>query len=92
MITLVIGFVTSVLLWLFFKPPFGKNIVHLNTNQRIAALTYDDGPNPPDTDRLLDLLAKHDVKATFFLIRSNRPNHHHTQTRRLPVCSAIRCH
>ena len=32
------------------------------------ALTYDDGPNDPHTFRLLEVLAKHDVKATFFLI------------------------
>ena len=68
MIPLVIGFVTSGLLWLFFRPPFGKNIVRLNTDQRIVALTYDDGPNPPYTERLLDVLAKHNVKATFFMI------------------------
>jgi peptidoglycan/xylan/chitin deacetylase (PgdA/CDA1 family) len=34
------------------------------------ALTYDDGPNDPHTLRLLDVLAKHDAKATFFLIGS----------------------
>ena len=67
-IALVIGFVTSVLLWLFFRPPFGKNIVRLNTDQKVVALTYDDGPNPPYTEGLLDVLAKHNVKATFFLI------------------------
>ena len=32
------------------------------------ALTYDDGPNDPHTLRLLKVLAKHNVKATFFLI------------------------
>jgi peptidoglycan/xylan/chitin deacetylase (PgdA/CDA1 family) len=32
------------------------------------ALTYDDGPNPAATPQLLDLLAKHNVQATFFLI------------------------
>jgi peptidoglycan/xylan/chitin deacetylase (PgdA/CDA1 family) len=31
-------------------------------------LTYDDGPNPTATPRLLDTLAAHGVKATFFLI------------------------
>ena len=67
-IPLVIGCVTSVLLWLFFRPPFGKNMVRLNTDKRIVALTYDDGPNPPYTERLLDVLAKHNVKATFFMI------------------------
>jgi peptidoglycan/xylan/chitin deacetylase (PgdA/CDA1 family) len=32
------------------------------------ALTYDDGPNDPHTFRLLEVLAKHNVHATFFLI------------------------
>ena len=32
------------------------------------ALTFDDGPNPEWTPRLLDILAKHDVKATFFML------------------------
>ena len=32
------------------------------------ALTYDDGPNDPHTLRLLEILARHDVRATFFLI------------------------
>jgi peptidoglycan/xylan/chitin deacetylase (PgdA/CDA1 family) len=32
------------------------------------ALTYDDGPNDPHTLKLLDVLAKHDVRATFFMI------------------------
>ena len=32
------------------------------------ALTYDDGPNDPHTLRLLEVLARHDVRATFFLI------------------------
>lgn len=42
----------------FGTPGVGKNL----------ALTYDDGPNDPYTLRLLDVLAKHGVKATFFLI------------------------
>jgi peptidoglycan/xylan/chitin deacetylase (PgdA/CDA1 family) len=32
------------------------------------ALTFDDGPNPEWTPRLLNILAKHDVKATFFML------------------------
>jgi peptidoglycan/xylan/chitin deacetylase (PgdA/CDA1 family) len=32
------------------------------------ALTFDDGPNRAWTPRLLDILAGHDVRATFFLI------------------------
>ena len=32
------------------------------------ALTLDDGPDPCSTPRFLDMLAEHDVRATFFLI------------------------
>ena len=76
-----IGFATAALLWLFFRPPFGKNIVRLNTDQQIIALTYDDGPNPPYTDRLLDVLAQHNVKATFFLIGNRIERHPETVSR-----------
>ena len=34
----------------------------------MIALTFDDGPNPAVTPALLDLLARHDANATFFLI------------------------
>jgi peptidoglycan/xylan/chitin deacetylase (PgdA/CDA1 family) len=33
-----------------------------------VALTFDDGPNPETTPKLLDLLAAHHAKATFFVI------------------------
>jgi len=33
-----------------------------------VALTFDDGPNPPYTEQLLDVLATNGVEATFFLI------------------------
>ena len=77
----VIGLATVGLLWFFFRPPFGKNIVRLNTNQRVVALTYDDGPNPPYTDQLLDILAKHNIKATFFLIGNRIERHPETANR-----------
>lgn len=32
------------------------------------ALTFDDGPNPAWTPQLLDVLASHDVRATFFML------------------------
>ena len=35
------------------------------------ALTFDDGPNPAATPQLLDVLARHNVRATFFLIGEN---------------------
>ncbi len=47
---------------------FGKTFNSLSGEPRLLAFTYDDGPNPRCTPRLLEILAKHDVKATFFLI------------------------
>lgn len=44
------------------------NCVVASKDPRQIALTYDDGPNDPDTLRLLDILARHDVRATFFMI------------------------
>jgi peptidoglycan/xylan/chitin deacetylase (PgdA/CDA1 family) len=46
---------------------FGRAII-AGSDPREFALTYDDGPNDPCTLQLLDLLARHDVHATFFLI------------------------
>ena len=37
-------------------------------SERLAALTFDDGPDPRHTPRVLDVLAREGVKATFFLI------------------------
>jgi peptidoglycan/xylan/chitin deacetylase (PgdA/CDA1 family) len=47
---------------------FGKTIVSGPADQKVVALTFDDGPNPPYTDRILDVLAKENVHATFFLV------------------------
>jgi peptidoglycan/xylan/chitin deacetylase (PgdA/CDA1 family) len=47
---------------------FGKTFVAAGAGSCQLALTFDDGPNDPHTLRLLDVLAKHEVKATFFMI------------------------
>ncbi|HEV2398509.1 MAG TPA: polysaccharide deacetylase family protein [Candidatus Sulfotelmatobacter sp.] len=47
---------------------YGRTFVGLARGTKQLALTYDDGPNDPHTLRLLDVLAKHDARATFFLI------------------------
>jgi len=47
---------------------YGRTFVSLARGSRQLALTYDDGPNDPHTLRLLDILAKHGIHATFFLI------------------------
>jgi peptidoglycan/xylan/chitin deacetylase (PgdA/CDA1 family) len=37
------------------------------TPDKIIAITFDDGPDPADTPKILDVLALHNVKATFFV-------------------------
>ena len=39
-----------------------------DASRREIALTFDDGPHPRDTPEVLDVLAKHEIRATFFLI------------------------
>jgi len=47
---------------------YGRSFTGLRRGSKQLALTYDDGPNDPYTLRLLEVLAKHNVRATFFLI------------------------
>jgi peptidoglycan/xylan/chitin deacetylase (PgdA/CDA1 family) len=47
---------------------YGRTFTGLPRGTKQLALTYDDGPNDPHTLRLLEVLAKHEIKATFFLI------------------------
>ena len=44
-------------------------------NQNKIALTFDDGPHPKITLKILDLLKRYDVKATFFAIGVNVDNY-----------------
>jgi peptidoglycan/xylan/chitin deacetylase (PgdA/CDA1 family) len=46
---------------------FGSTLVKPERPGELA-LTFDDGPNPAWTPQLLDLLAEHRIKATFFLM------------------------
>jgi peptidoglycan/xylan/chitin deacetylase (PgdA/CDA1 family) len=38
------------------------------TEEPVVGLTFDDGPNPVNTPRLLDILAASHARATFFMI------------------------
>jgi peptidoglycan/xylan/chitin deacetylase (PgdA/CDA1 family) len=52
-------------------------VCFVDTREPAFALTFDDGPHPATTPRLLDVLARHRATATFFLIgeriRGNEP-------------------
>ena len=47
---------------------YGRTFIGLQPGSRLLALTYDDGPNDPYTAQMMDVLDRHQVKATFFLI------------------------
>lgn len=44
-----------------------------NKNEKVIALTFDDGPDEVFTPQVLDILKKYNVKATFFLIGEKVP-------------------
>lgn len=52
-----------------------KFITSVNTTSKVVALTFDDGADGANTNKILDILAKNNVKATFFLTGSGA-NHH----------------
>ena len=85
---------------------YGETFVGAAPGARELALTFDDGPNDPWTPRLLEVLERHQVRATFFMIGSytrQKPElaravaqaghqiGNHTQTHpNLAYCSAAR--
>jgi len=52
------------------KPRVAYREYRSNRN-KVVALTFDDGPNPGETRRILAILKKEHVKATFFMIGTN---------------------
>lgn len=48
---------------------------HLDTREKVVALSFDDGPNPPYTERVLEILRHHSARATFFLLGRNIQMH-----------------
>ncbi len=46
---------------------FGPTVCRTNRPDRLA-ITFDDGPNPAITPKILEMLSRYDAKATFFLV------------------------
>jgi len=53
---------------------FGPVLSHGPVGPRVVAITFDDGPSPY-TAQVLDILARYQVKATFFVIGQNVERH-----------------
>ena len=50
---------------------FKDSYHRVETSLPFIALTFDDGPHPSNTPRLLDILKKRNVKATFYVVATN---------------------
>ena len=46
---------------------FGEIIPRVETNSKVVALTFDDGPTPAGTDSILAILERENIPATFFV-------------------------
>lgn len=54
---------------------FPEAIWRIPTNEKIVYLTFDDGPVPEVTPQVLEILAKHNIQATFFCVGENVAKH-----------------
>ncbi|NLY09078.1 MAG: polysaccharide deacetylase family protein [Tissierellia bacterium] len=52
----------------------GVDISNIDPEKPMIALTFDDGPNNKSTVKILDILKKHNVRATFFILGSKIEN------------------
>jgi peptidoglycan/xylan/chitin deacetylase (PgdA/CDA1 family) len=74
LLTIALFFAASLLIKITkFHNFFGIN--RADIQEKLVALTYDDGPYPPYTNQLLDILDRYQVKATFFEIGRNIEKH-----------------
>lgn len=77
-LVLLVALTVGALFW--FQPRFllrelarhnPEVLFYVETDQKVLALTIDDAPDSLLTPRILDVLAAHDVPATFFLLGQN---------------------
>ncbi len=55
--------------------PMAKTCIRVDTAREVFALTFDDGPDPVFTPRLLEVLRSHGAKATFFMLGVQAESH-----------------
>ncbi len=64
--------ITLAVLWYMLENPknqtFGHTVTQVPIHQKVVALTFDDGPNPPYTDEIVDYLYAAHAPATFFVV------------------------
>ncbi|MGZ3497951.1 MAG: polysaccharide deacetylase family protein [Vulcanimicrobiaceae bacterium] len=71
LVLMVLILLAFVVYELFEQPTnqlFGRTVTQGPADEKVVALTYDDGPNPPYTDQILSVLEREHVHATFFVV------------------------
>lgn len=53
------------------RPLWGNVLWRMSASSKVIYLTFDDGPVPEVTPQVLDILDKHQVKASFFCVGDN---------------------
>ena len=71
----IIGLEAAVLLGALLYWLYSDAVFTANTNDKVVALSFDDGPNPGETEELLDFLAAKNITASFFIIGQHAAKH-----------------
>ena len=69
-----------------------SSVMRVHTDDRVLALTYDDGPEPTETTGLLDVLADRGIRATFFVLTNRAEAHPELITRMLREGHEVELH
>ena len=68
-VIVLLFFLTSTSLIMSYNKGDENKIIKENSNENMEiAITFDDGPHPKETAKILDVLKKYDAKATFFVV------------------------
>ena len=51
-----------------WSKPVNDTYTRVSTSRKVVAITFDDGPHPENTPRLLDMLKERRIKATFYVV------------------------
>lgn len=60
---------------MWFQRLYRGVIWRMDTTKKVVYLTFDDGPIPEVTPKVLEVLKKYNVKATFFMVGENVSKH-----------------
>jgi len=97
---LIVVLVLIIIVWLGYYLLFSSTSQLLGpvfyrtkeTEDKIIALTFDDGPNEPYTSQILEVLKKYNVKATFFPVGQNIIRNKATLKKTFEAGHIIGCH